>query len=71
MKFSTCLAAALLALSFSAHAQTSQTFHFGEGQSGMSQGNAPQPAPKPAAHKPKHHTRHHGHATQPHTDSHN
>ncbi|WP_345814670.1 hypothetical protein AAGS40_20835 [Paraburkholderia sp. PREW-6R] len=39
MKFSICLAAAALTLSAGAYAQNSQTFHFGEGQSGMSSGN--------------------------------
>jgi hypothetical protein len=59
MKLSTCLTLAALALSTlsaAAYAQTSQTYHFGEGQTGVQPGNArPAPAKK---HKPMHH-RHH------------
>jgi len=50
MKFSVCLAIAALTLSVGAYAQTSQTFHFGEGQTGMSSGNT-HAAPAPQAPK--------------------
>ena len=48
MKFSVCVAVAALTLSAGAYAQTSQTFHFGEGQSAPQSGNA-HPAPTPQA----------------------
>jgi len=71
MKLSTCVALAALALSATAYAQTSQTYHFGEGQSAPQGGNAhpaqaaqPQHAqPKPEA-TPKHKPTHHKHRTQ-------
>ena len=70
MKFSICLAAALLTLSFAAQAQTSQTFHFGEGESGLSSDNAH--TPQHADNKPKHKAKHRrGHVTHPATYSHN
>lgn len=53
MKFSICLAVAALTVSLGAHAQTSQTFRFGEGQSTLPSGNAhPAPAPRAQAQEP-------------------
>ncbi|HEV3425499.1 MAG TPA: hypothetical protein VG105_17305 [Paraburkholderia sp.] len=54
MKLSTCVALAALTLSATAYAQTSQTYHFGEGQSAPQGGNA-QSKPKAKKHKPTHH----------------
>ncbi|WP_144137546.1 hypothetical protein [Paraburkholderia sp. BCC1884] len=75
MKFSICLAVAALTLSASAYAQTSQTFHFGEGQSTMQPGktqSGEHAAPRTQAkHSTSHHRRHRGHTTQPDTYSHN
>jgi hypothetical protein len=53
MKLSICLAAAALACSVGAYAQTSQTFRFGEGQSGLPSGNThPASAPRAQAQAP-------------------
>lgn len=53
MKFSICLAAAALTFSAGAYAQTSQTFHFGEGQSALPSGNThAAPAPRTQAQEP-------------------
>ncbi|HEX7907655.1 MAG TPA: hypothetical protein VF534_06115 [Paraburkholderia sp.] len=52
MKFSVCVAVAALTLSAGAYAQTSQTFHFGEGQNTLPSGNA-HAAPAPAAQAPQ------------------
>ena len=49
MKLSKCLALAALPLSITAYAQTSQTYHFGEGQTSLQTGNAhPATAAQPA-----------------------
>lgn len=80
MKLSTsaAIAAAVLAFSAAAHAQTAQTFHFGEGQSGMQPAHADNAQPtghtppktlvkrKAQHHRPAHHS-----AAQPDTYSHN
>jgi len=65
MKLSIALAVAALTLSAAAYAQTSQTFHFGEGQTAPQSGNA-HPAhearPQHAQPKPKHKAAHHKHS---------
>jgi len=69
MKFSTCLGCAALLLSVGAHAQTSQTFTFGEGQTTphpanganarSSQSAQPQHAQAPSRTRPAHAATHH------------
>jgi len=50
MKFSKCLLLMAVSLPVAAHAQTSQTFHFGEGQSTLQPGHATHSRPaRPAA----------------------
>ena len=53
MKFSIGLFAAALTFPVGAYAQTSQTFHFGEGQSSLPSGNTnTAPAPRSQAQEP-------------------
>lgn len=55
MTFFKCLLPAALLLSASAYAQTSQTFHFGEGQSSLGSAHSTHAQPKPkSSHKPQH-----------------
>ncbi|WP_043283739.1 hypothetical protein [Paraburkholderia oxyphila] len=71
MKLSKCLLLMALALSATGYAQTSQTYHFGEGQSGFGEGQStpqrehasstpPHTAAKPKS-KPKHKPQHRRH----------
>lgn len=56
MTFSKCLLLAALSLSATAYAQTSQTFHFGEGQSTPEPGHSTHA--KPRAKSTKHQSQH-------------
>lgn len=49
MKLSKCLFLSLLSLSTASYAQTSQTYHFGEGQTTLQHGQNTSPPPLPGA----------------------
>ncbi|QGZ64689.1 hypothetical protein [Paraburkholderia acidisoli] len=68
MTFSKCLLLAALSLSATAYAQTSQTFHFGEGQSTPEPGHTTHAKPRA---KPAKHSSQHRHTTTTHSPQQN
>jgi hypothetical protein len=64
MKLSKCLSLVALLLSAASHAQTSQTFYFGEGQGAPQRGRATSSPPLAGAEPSRRQQHHHHHTTR-------